>query len=164
MIQNGLNIQLAVVEDIPFIMNLLKERCEWFQKNKINQWDYYYTERYNYDYFQKIMQQNSLYVAKKENKLIGAFLLKNVDSKYWPDCLGAYYIHHFVGKVGYTGIGTYMLEFIENLAWMNQISLLRLDCVKINPKINEYWQKCGFKKRGEFQITYEGILWEKRLK
>lgn len=162
--KNNLNINLAVEEDIPLILNLLKERCKWFRDNKIDQWgDWYYTEKYNQDYFLKAMHQYKLYVVKEDKKLIGAFLLKSIDPKYWHDNIESYYIHHFVGKVGYHEIGAYMLEFIENLARDNKISTLRLDCIKINPKINEYWKNCGFENRGEFEKPYEGVLWEKRI-
>lgn len=163
--QKNLSIQLAVKADIPFILNLLKERCKWFRDNKINQWgDWYYTELYNQDYFLEVMKQHQLYVAKEENEVVGAFLLKNLDLKYWHDNLEAYYIHHFIAKVGCHGIGVSMLRFIENLAMVNQISVLRLDCMKENPKISEYWKNCGFNKKGEFEEPYEGILWEKEIR
>lgn len=163
--KDELNIQLAKKADIPLILDLFKERCKWFYSHHIYQWDEcYYTQRYNQRYFLKVMKKYQLYVAKQGEEVIGSFLLKNIDSEYWLDHLNAYYIHHFIGKVDYHGIGIKMLDFIEKLARNNKISVLRLDCVKQNPKINEYWKNCGFENRGEFTEPYEGVLWEKKIK
>ena len=68
-----MNIELATQNDIPVILKILKQRCEWFKQNKIDQWgDWYYTELYNADYFIKMMKIYKLYVVKQNDEIVGA--------------------------------------------------------------------------------------------
>ncbi len=159
-----MNIELAKESDILDILEILKQRCEWFKKNKIEQWgDWYYTELYNTDYFIKIMKIYKLYVVRQKGEVIGAFLLKTQDNKYWRDDKNAYYIHHFVTKLGYKNLGTEMLKFIEKLAKQNEVKYLRLDCMKENEKLNKYYENHGFINKGEGQEPYPHRLWEKEV-
>ena len=81
-----MNIQSAVKEDIPYIFGIIKQRCEWFEKNNIEQWgSWYYTELYNEEHFLKVMKKYQLYVVKEDNEIIGTFLLKNKNEEYWND-------------------------------------------------------------------------------
>lgn len=159
-----MNIELATSNDILAILEILKQRCQWLKQNKIEQWGDYYTQLYNRDYFMKMITLYELYIVKQEQEIIGAFLLKTEDKNYWKDSKKAYYIHHFVTKLGYPNLGTKMLNFIENLARQNSIHYLRLDCIKTNQKLNEYYQSRGFKNKGEGQLEnsyYSYRLWEK---
>ncbi len=159
-----MNIQLAVEDDIPVILEILKQRCEWFKYNEIEQWgDWYYTELYNMDYFIRMMKIYKLYVVKQNDEVVGAFLLKTEDEDYWKDNKKAYYIHHLVTKLGYPSLGSEILNFIENLAKENSIDYLRLDCMKINKKLNEYYRNHGFENKGEGEDPYPHKLWEKRV-
>ena len=159
-----MNIELATENDIPIILEILKQRCEWFKQNKIDQWgDWYYTELYDMNYFIKMMKIYKLYVVKQDNKVVGAFLLKTEDENYWNDNKKAYYIHHFVTKLGYPNLGTEILNFIEDLAKKNSVDYLRLDCMKTNKKLNEYYKKHGFENKGEGEQPYPHKLWERKV-
>lgn len=45
-------------------------------------------------------------------------MLKEKDYDYWSDCdnVKAYYIHHFVAKIGENGLGKIMLDFAQKEA------------------------------------------------
>lgn len=161
-----MKVQLAKENEISEILEIIKERCKWFEENKIDQWgSWYYEELYDEKYFKKMMKKYPLYIVKQENEIIGAFLLKIDDDKmHWKNQEKAYYLWHFVGKIGYSGLGEKMLEFIENFAKENEIKYLRLECMRSNPKINEYYQKHGFQNKGEGDDPYEYRLWEKEIK
>lgn len=160
-----MNIELANKNDIPSILKILKQRCEWFKKNKIEQWgDWYYTELYNTDYFINMMNKYKLYVVKKENEVIGVFLLKTEDKEYWKDDRNAYYIHHLATKLGYANLGIEILNFIEKLAKQNAVKYLRLDCMRENKKLNKYYENYGFTNIGEGEEPYPHRLWEKEVK
>lgn len=161
-----MKIQLAKENEIPEILEIIKERCDWFEKNKIDQWgSWYYEDLYNEKYFKKMIKKYPLYIIKKEDEIIGTFLLKNEDDKtHWISPKNSYYLWHFVTKIGNPGLGEKILEFIENLARENQIKYLRLECMRSNPKINEYYQNHGFENKGEGDEPYEYSLWEKEIK
>lgn len=159
-----MKIELAKKNDIPLVLEIIKERCEWFLKNKIKQWDsWYYEDLYDEKYFLEAMKTYDLYVVKNKMEIIGLFMLKYENPKYWKDNRPAIYLDHFVTKLGNPGLGEKILEFIINIAKEKNLKYLRLECMRCNPKINEYYQKHGFQNKGEGNIPYEYRLWEKEI-
>lgn len=160
-----MKIELATENDISIILEIIKARCDWFLKNKIEQWgSWYYEDLYDRKYFLEAMKKNDLYIVKNGNEIIGLFLLKYKNEKYWKDNKPAIYLEHFVTKLGNPGLGEKILEFIKNIAKEKNLKYLRLDCMRINPKINEYYQKHGFQNKGEGNEPYEYRLWEMEIK
>lgn len=157
-----MNIQLAKYEEIKEILDIFKERCNWFKKKNIDQWGSY-EEKYNEEYFIGAMQTNKLYVVKQEKEVIGVFLLKEEDKTYWNDNKSAYYIHHLATRIGYLGVGAKILEFIEKLAIQNNKECIRLDCKKNNDVLNSYYQKRGFIYMGSGDVPYSYNLYEKKV-
>lgn len=98
-----MEIKLAEKKNIPEILEIIKNRCDWFEKNHIEQWgNWYYQDLYNEKYFLEAMKKYSLYY-------------------------------------------------------------LRLECMRINPKINEYYKNHGFQDKGQGNEPYEYRLWEKEI-
>lgn len=159
-----MDITLAKIDDIESIVEILKERCDWLKANNIDQWgDYYYSEKYNANYFNEVMQLHKLYVVKQNDKVIGIFLLKETDKTYWENDDNAYYIHHLATKIGYSGLGKQIIEFIEKLAKENSKKYIRLDCKKSNIGLNQYYQNQGFIYKGTGEEPYSHNLWEKEI-
>lgn len=158
-----MDIRLAKIDDIELIMAILKERCDWLRANNINQWANNYLERYNENYFSEVMKLHKLYVVSQENKVIGVFLLKEEDKTYWKNDDSAYYIHHLATRIGYSGVGTKIIQFIEQLARKNSKKYIRLDCKKSNNELNQYYQKQGFIYKGTGEEPYSYNLWEKEV-
>ena len=44
-----------------------------------------YTSLYNEEHFLDVIKKYKLYVVKKRDEVIGVFLLKNENKKYWKD-------------------------------------------------------------------------------
>lgn len=150
------SIQLAEKNDLEDFHKIIVSRCKWLESNKINQWKTLsYPVRYNIPYFEKQMEENKLFVVKKGKSILGGFLLKEEDSKYWSDCnkVKAYYIHHFATKIGEKGLGKIMIAFAIKEAKKNKKEYLRLDCVAHNQKLNNYYQELGFEYIGNIQIN-----------
>ncbi len=158
-----MDIKLAETKDIVSIMNILEERCNWFKENGIDQWSNNYLKKYNEYYFNDVMKNHKLYVVKEENNVIGVFLLKESDKEYWYNDDSAYYIHHLATKIGSTGLGTKIIEFIEKIAKENSKKYIRLDCKKSNNELNKYYENHGFKYRGSKEKPYSHNLWEKEI-
>lgn len=105
-----MNIEFAKENDIPMILEIIKERCDWFLKNKIEQWDsWYYEDLYDQKYFLEAMKKYDLYVVKNRKEIVGLFLLKYKNEKYWKDNKPAIYLDHFVTKLGNPGLGEKIL-------------------------------------------------------
>ena len=159
-----MKLELAKENEISDILEIIKERCVWFEKNQIEQWgSWYYEKLYDEKYFSEMMKKYHLYVVKQEEEIIGAFLLKNENKPYWKDGEKAIYLDHFVTKLGHPGLGKKILEFVEEFAKQKQLKYVRLECMRSNPKISEYYQNHGFQNKGEGDESYEYRLWEKKI-
>lgn len=160
-------IELAKKEDLNVFHEIIISRCKWLTDKDLNQWKIdSYPVRYNIDYFEEQLYENKLFVAKKEGSVCGGFLLKEHDEKYWSDSnkVNAYYIHHLATKIGEKGLGKIIIEFSKEEAKKNNKDYLRLDCVSHNKKLNEYYQKLGFKYMGCIQIKNGSEnLWQIKL-
>ena len=159
-----MQIKLAQKADVPEILKIIKQRCDWFAENHINQWgSWYYEEVYDEKYFLQAMKNFSLYVVKNENEVVGAFLLKYESETYWKDKEKAVYLDHFVTKLGNPKLGEEILNFIQKLAKEKGLDYLRLECMRSNPKINKYYQNHGFQNKGEGDEPYQYRLWERKI-
>ena len=160
-----MNIELAKKNDITSIIEILKQRCDWFRENNIKQWtDDYYIDRYNFDYFSKEMNINKLYVVRINEEIVGVFLLKDEDKTYWNDNKNAYYIHHLATKVQHKGLGKKILKFIVDLAKENGKMCIRIDCMKNNEKLNKYYLSKGFVLKGSGEVPYKHNLLEMEMR
>lgn len=157
-----MSIELATINNLESVLEIFKERVDWFWKNKIIQWDKNYCKIYDYNYLLNMMKEEKLFVVKENDMVIGTFLLKKKDKKYWNDEKNAYYIHHFCTKLGYPGLGEKMLDYIENMAKKESINYLRLDCVS-DSFISKYWSNHGFVIIKKKQFPYPCTLYEKKV-
>lgn len=140
----NLRIELAKLKDINHIINILENRCIWMERNNIKQWESNsYTLSFNNDYFKKEIEKKTLYVARINIKICGVFLIRD-DDKLWEDYKSALYIHHLATDINYKGLGRVMIEYIKYIAIRYNKRYIRLDCVKNNERLNNYYQKLGF--------------------
>ena len=158
-------ILLATEDDIEEFHKIIISRCKWFEEKNINQWKVTsYPIRYNINYFKE--QMNNLYIIKNNNEVLGGFLLKDNDEKYWSDSnnVKAYYIHHLATKIGIKGLGKLLISFAINKSKQDKKDYLRLDCVALNKKLNEYYRQLGFVYSGKIQIkNWCENLWQIKL-
>ena len=158
-------IELAKLKDINPILNILEKRCIWMEKNNIKQWkSNSYTSSFNYNYFSREIKKKTLYIARINTKVGGLFLIKEED-KLWEDSESAFYIHHLATDINYKGLGKIIIEYIKYIALRCNKSYIRLDCVKDNKKLNNYYKKLRFYLKGNGKIRdYKYSLRELRLK
>lgn len=155
-----MKIELASKNEIDEIYDLIIARCLWFKEHSIKQWDVnIYPKLFNKKYFLKQMETDKLFVLKKD-KIAGVVLLKDKDG-YWPDLENAYYVHHLATSPDYKGLGIELLNFALEQAKKDNKDYLRLDCLRDNQKLNQYYESLGFKNVGSGEsIGYPYNLWE----
>ncbi len=154
-------IEVAREGELEEFHNIIISRCKWLEEKKVNQWKVTsYPIKYDINYFRKHL--NKLYIIKDDKDVLGGFLLKDADEKYWSDStlFNAYYIHHFATKLNTNGLGKKLILFAINKAKEDNKEYLRLDCVAHNKKLNEYYKKLGFKYSGE---SWSESLWQIKL-
>ncbi|MEM1393929.1 MAG: GNAT family N-acetyltransferase [Cyanobacteria bacterium P01_D01_bin.116] len=153
----SLSISQVTVSEIPALQQILVE-CGLDLQKRFNL--SYWVPPYPLEKMLKDANKMYLYAIKGNCQLIGTFsietkmppgYLKYGDINWQNPGLSAFYIHRlavlplFQGK----GIGTWCLQQIENLAINHNHSAVRLDAVKINQKLLEFYEKSGYKRVGE---------------
>ena len=67
------------------------------------------------------------------------------------------YIHHLATDINYKGLGSHMLNQIKEIALKEGKKSIRLDNINTNEKLNEYYEKNGFKQIGVIEAKqYDG--------
>lgn len=153
----GLAISQVTVSEIPALHQILVE-CGLDLQARFN--FCYWVPPYPLEKMLKDANKMYFYAIKLDSQLIGTFTietkippgyLKYGDINWQSPDLSAFYIHRlavlplFQGK----GIGTCCLQQIEISAINHNYSAVRLDAVKINQKLLEFYEKSGYKRVGE---------------
>lgn len=159
-------IELAKMEDLDAIHKLIYDRCLWLLGRRgVKGWNIEsYPNKYDKDYFIEQMKINKLFVAKLNDKVCGAMLLKEEDKCYWNNNLSSYYIHHLVTDIHVKGVGKKLIDYAKEECRQNNKKYLRLDCYKESEFLNNYYQKIGFENVGSgTKGNYNYNLWEMEI-
>lgn len=159
--EEQLCFQKASIDEVETIMELYVERMSWFKENDIKQWGRY-LENHPKKEFVQVIEKGDYYILKKQNEIIAGFEI-STNSKLWNDkTQNAYYLYKVVTKVGYKNIGSEIFKIAKSMTKENGRKYLRLDCVSSNKKLNELYEKHGFKyvKEGEYPYHYTLREWK----
>ncbi|WP_246938820.1 GNAT family N-acetyltransferase [Bacillus pinisoli] len=152
-------------KDVETIYQIIKQRINWMDSNKIEQWNKTdYLKSYPIEYFKEKVTSGELYVMKDESsdKVVGAVVLLEEDQRWKKDGVKSYYLHNLVSDTEVPGIGNRIIDLCEKLASRNGKDRLRLDCQSTNTKLNHYYYRLGFKYVGNVQVgNYYGTKREK---
>ena len=158
-----LSISQVTVSEIPALHQILVE-CGLDLQTRFNLC--YWVPPYPLERMLKDADKMYLYAIKRNYELVGTFTIETkIPSGYlkygdinWqnPD-LSAFYIHRLAVLPFFQGKGsvTWCLQQFENLAINHNYSAVRLDAVKINQKLLEFYEKSGYRRVGEL-IFYPG--------
>ena len=149
-----ITIRKAVLEDVEKIFLLMQKTIKWLNDNNIDQWNV--TRTYGKEYYIKKVFEGKYYVATVNNEICGSFLLNECNT-YYETSEDAIYIHHLVADSKYKGVGSHMLNKIKEIALELSKKSVRLDNISTNEKLNQYYEKNGFKKIGIIEASiYDG--------
>lgn len=167
-----MKIRIANKNDLKQIMNIVDCAKRYMKENEIAQWSDDYP---NEEVFSNDLKENRLYVAEKDEKVVGMAVLvldgdedyKNIDGKWLID--GKYgVIHRIAVKPDYKSqnVAKNLLDFFENKLKELNYDSIRVDTHKDNKSMLRFIEKNGFQKCGVVYIrkTDERIAFEKLLK
>lgn len=137
-------VKLANPNEIDTILNIYKERIDWFKKNEIRMWSKY-LEHHPKEEFLKAILYKTFFVIKKADKIIACFELTD-ENRFWgKNNSRAYYVYKIVTRPKNTGIAKIIFDFCKETAMLNNKKYLRIDHVKCNEKLNNIYEKHGFR-------------------
>lgn len=162
----NLQIRLAKNTETKQIVHLLKGVAAWLKSEEIDQWSYLLSGGED-DEIERAILNKETYVAEYDKKLLGTFTISSVQSEWDVDIWGerqdsSLYLHRLAVSTDYKGdgLGSEMIRWMEE-TFADQYIYLRLDCVSNNPKLNQFYQTCGYKLVG----STDGFnKYEKRLR
>ena len=165
-------IELAKVQYISRIKRIAEDCAIDMRNRNIFQWNENYP---SYEIFKKDIDSNSLYVYKKNLKILGCIMISlNKDEVYnhikWlTEDKKNLYVHRLAVDPKYQkkGIGRSLMNFAENYARKNGLKSIRLDTFSRNERNNRFYKSrkyiqlndVYFPNQSEFPFhCYEKIL------
>lgn len=159
---------LATVDDASAVLELRDAAAVWLLSRGIDQW---HPGESTVDALKKKAATGQLFVRRERDAVVAAVVITLSDPLIWDAEDGdAGYVHTLVidRRHARTGLGRQVLRDAEN-----QIALLgrhrvRLDCVKTNRNLREYYLAAGYREVGERSFGADSnwspvVLFEKSL-
>lgn len=143
--EDGFSFEPARPEDMECIFELIDARIQWLEDRGIDQWDrQIYWEVYPRQYYEDARRHHRLFVLRDcHDAVVGAVVSSDSDQR-WEADQPARYLHNLVTASTAKGAGRAILRSCEEIARMQGCCRLRLDCVRSNEKLNQYYETQGF--------------------
>jgi hypothetical protein len=115
----------------------------------------------------KRFTRETMWIARTNREIVGAIGLDGPDPRLWDDNPAhpeALYLYKVMGVPGRKILGN-LVEFAEFQARMRGRKLLRLDCLRDNPKLHGLWKAYGFEHLRDVPVEgyTAGALFEKEV-
>jgi GNAT superfamily N-acetyltransferase len=95
-------------------------------------------------------ERGDLYVARSGGEIAATFTLQWEDELFWgPQPPVAGYIHAVAVRREHAGLGRELIEWAVRAVRDSGRAYLRLDCMRDNARIREYYEALGFQHRGD---------------
>ncbi len=157
-----MQLRLAELDDIPAIMQLIKEVVPVMQATGNFQWDDTYP---NPQVFGKDISMGQLWVAELDNEVAGVAAITTDQSPEYADAgwditQPAIVVHRLAVSPRYQGRGVAaaLMQKAEDEAVRRSITLLRIDTNSKNQATQKLFPKMGYVYAGEISLAFrEGL-------
>lgn len=154
-------IRRASLNEAPIILDLWQNSARWLNSKGIYQWR---PEFFNLDQVTEFVTNGSdVYIAELNSEVVGTYIITWSDSYIRKDLDNANsgYIHRFAVNRDYKGmkIGNILLKTAEQQIKSKGKTLVRLDCMAANNRLNAYYLDYGF----NYIRTINGDGWSANL-
>lgn len=160
------DVYLAALKDADEITNLLKSAASWLKENQIDQWGFLLSGGEDAEIKEAIMTEKT-FIVKDQDQIIGTFTLYLSQNEWDKDIWGvqednAVYLHRLATdrSLKGNGLGKAMINWTKEYLKEQNVSILRLDCVGFNQKLNQFYLDCGLEKVGTSHdhSKYQAVL------
>ncbi|WP_152392561.1 GNAT family N-acetyltransferase [Paenibacillus guangzhouensis] len=142
----NLEIRKATIDECETIFDLWIGSARWLQSKGIDQWN---PSHFKIDQVRDCFEQGyELFLARWRDEVVGTCMICWSDAFIWKelDHDDAGYIHRFAVSRRHVGlaIGRQLLQWAEDYIRSQGKHVVRLDCMTDNPRLNQYYQSCGY--------------------
>ncbi|NSL85868.1 GNAT family N-acetyltransferase [Chitinophaga sp. Mgbs1] len=169
MMTQNLSFRQLAPDQLPLILQLLREAATAIQNKGLDQWNTWLQPTDdNISWLQAGLLNNEFFsVITGNQETAGMFRLSYSDLLYWgKQDKPAGYVHSLVVRKEFSGhnLGTTILRMIEAKLLEEGYHLLRLDCNAGNQWLCRYYESQGFTKAGQVKMPHAlNNLYEKPL-
>jgi GNAT superfamily N-acetyltransferase len=146
------DIRQATLPDLLNVQKVMQEAAQWLIDKSEALWS---LEQFSEKHLSDLIYKNSLYLAQKENEVVGAFILQTDDELFWSDSnvTKAFYVHKLCvsRNVAGQGVAQNILEWVKTKALRENKVVVRLDCAP-RAKLCAFYETVGFKKHSEGRV------------
>ena len=157
-----LRIEKGTEEELDDILQVYRERIAFLRWKGISQWKFYMLNHPREEFI-KAIYDGEYYTVKSDDQIVAGFRLSE-DSENWMDEFPeAIYLSRVVTKPGFRNIGDYIMKQAKKMAKEAGKSVLRVECVFSNQRLNDIWKDHGFAFIRDEQNQYHYSLLECKL-
>jgi len=134
------------------VAELLDEATVWVGERGYEQWPLPFPR----DELAAAIERGEVYVAEVDGDAVATVTLLWDDPMYWGNRpADAAYVHKLAVSRASAGqrIGQELVEWADKTAAEAGREFLRLDCLRDNPGIREYYERLGFEHRGDLVVN-----------
>jgi GNAT superfamily N-acetyltransferase len=134
------------------VAELLDEATVWVGERGYEQWPLPFPR----DELAASIERGEVYVAEVDGDSVATVTLLWDDPMYWGEQpADAAYVHKLAVSRACAGqrIGQALVEWADKTAAAAGREFLRLDCLRDNPSIREYYERLGFEHRGDLVVN-----------
>jgi len=161
----SIDVRKATIDESDVIFDLWIGSAKWLKSKGIDQWD---PNLFEISQVRDCFEQGyELFLARWNDEVVGTCMI------CWSDAIwkeldhdNAGYIHRFAVSRRHAGlgIGRQLLQWAEDYIKDQGKHTIRLDCMSDNPRLNQYYQACGYVYVREFRWDngWRANLYEKK--
>jgi GNAT superfamily N-acetyltransferase len=142
------NVRPARHEDATTVAELLDEATRWVHELGYEQWPL----PFPHEELAAAIDRAEVFVVEDEGDAVATVTLLRDDAMYWGERpADALYVHKLAVRRDRSGrgIGAAIVAWANAEAVEARRSFLRLDCLRDNPGIRDYYEHLGFEHRGD---------------
>lgn len=139
----------ARTPDLETVLSILEGAARWLASRGIDQWGPESSPR------QRIVdcvERGEVYLFRVDGRPVGTLVLQWSDEETWGGVADdAGYVHGLVIRREWAGrgLGRALLKWAEDRAAAAGREYLRLDCAAENRALSAYYERAGFRRRGQ---------------
>ena len=141
----ALVVTRAGVEEAEWVLALRDAVSQWMLDTGIEQWR---PGEFPLAYLRASFRRGEVYVATCDGTRVGSVTIEWDDRFIWgPQAEPAGYVHRLMIDRGHTGRGRgrQLLQFAEQRIADSGRAIVRLDCVRSNQPLRDYYERAGYR-------------------
>jgi len=157
-----IEVSLAGEEEVGLAAQILEDAVRWAAARGFDSWiPGSFTEPggWGRERLVQALEAGGLYLIRAKGDVVATMSLLSEDPVFWPGALpDALYLHRFAVREAHTGggVGAAALAWADDEVLRRGRRFLRLDCLARNPGIRAYYERAGFRHRGDVEVN--GLL------